>query len=83
MSTRSFLTKYIPSSEALVRKNYKYFYWPDYYSEQLFDIRNDPSEENDIAKSESPEIQKVLKEMKARFKELKAAVHHQTLPVIM
>ena len=75
--------EYIPSSEALVRKDYKYFYWPDYNVEQLFDIRTDPREENDLSKSESPQIQQILGEMRSRFKELKATVHHQTLPVIM
>lgn len=75
--------EYIPSSEALVRKDYKYFYWPDYDVEQLFDMRTDPREENDISKSESPQIQKVLEDMRSRFKELKATVHHQTLPVIL
>ena len=75
--------EYIPSSEALVRKNYKYFYWPDYDVEQLFDMREDPREENDISKSESPKVQEVLEEMRSRFKELKATVHDQNLPVIM
>ena len=75
--------EYIPSSEALVRKSYKYFYWPDYDVEQLFDMREDPKEENDISKSESPKVQEVLEEMRSRFKELKATVHDQSLPVIM
>ncbi len=30
---------FIPSSEALVRKDWKYFYWPDFKHEQLFDLR--------------------------------------------
>ena len=75
--------EYIPSSEALVRKDHKYFYWPDYDVEQLFDMREDPREENDISKSESPKVQEVLEEMRSRFKELKATVHDQNLPVIM
>lgn len=75
--------EYIPSSEALVRKDYKYFYWPDYNVEQLFDMKTDPREENDLSKSESPQIQQILEEMRSRFKDLKATVHHQTLPVIM
>lgn len=66
-----------------MRKNYKYFYWPDYDVEQLFDMREDPREENDISKSESPKVQEVLEEMRSRFKELKATVHDQNLPVIM
>mmetsp|Transcript_39636 Transcript_39636/g.119027 ORF Transcript_39636/g.119027 Transcript_39636/m.119027 type:complete len:253 (-) Transcript_39636:497-1255(-) len=39
---------YIPSSEALVRKDYKYFYWPDFGVEQLFHVSEDPMEEGDL-----------------------------------
>jgi len=41
---------WIPTSEALVRKNYKYIYWAHYKMEQLFDLVNDPLEEIDFAK---------------------------------
>ena len=37
---------FIPASEALVRKDYKYFYWPDFNYEQLFDLTNDPGKVN-------------------------------------
>ena len=37
-------TTRIPSSEALVRKDWKYFLWPDFKTEQLFDLRADPRE---------------------------------------
>ena len=60
----------IPSSEALVRKDWKYFYWPDYKLEQLFHVEADPFEENDLAKD--PEQAARLAEMRARFAELKA-----------
>jgi arylsulfatase len=40
---------FIPASEALVRKDWKYMYWPDDDVEQLFDLKNDPREENDLA----------------------------------
>jgi arylsulfatase A-like enzyme len=61
----------IPASEALVRKDWKYFYWPDFKLEQLFHVEADPFEENDLAKD--PEQASRLAEMRARFAELKAA----------
>ena len=60
---------FIPSSEALVRKDWKYFYWPDFKYEQLFDLRNDPLEENDLIAD--PKHAQVLGEMRQRFAELK------------
>jgi arylsulfatase len=64
-------TNFIPSSEALVRKDWKYFYWPDFQREQLFDLQADPREENDLAAA--PAQQARLAEMRHRFAELKAA----------
>ena len=64
-------TNFIPSSEALVRKDWKYFYWPDFKTEQLFDLRADPREENDL--SADPSQATRLAEMRRRFAELKAA----------
>lgn len=61
----------IPASEALVRKDWKYFYWPDFDHEQLFHIAEDPFEENDVINVK--ENAAILKEMRARFKELKQA----------
>ncbi len=62
---------FIPSSEALVRKDWKLFYWPDFKLEQLFDLKADPHEENDLAKD--PAHAARLAEMRTRFGELKAA----------
>ena len=62
---------FIPASEALVRKDWKYFYWPEHDVEQLFDISKDPREENDLANN--PEHAKRLGAMRKRFQELKAA----------
>lgn len=62
---------FIPSSEALVRKDWKYIYWPDYDREQLFNLDADPREENDLVNN--PEHQPRLDEMRSRFAELKAA----------
>ena len=63
-------TDFIPSSEALVRKDWKYMFWPDFNQEQLFDLKADPLEENDVvadAKNTS-----VLEQMRERFAQLKA-----------
>jgi arylsulfatase A-like enzyme len=60
----------IPSSEALVTKDWKYFYWPDFEYEQLFDLRTDPQEEKDLARDLEHRAQ--LQQMKERFLTLKA-----------
>ena len=62
---------FIPASEALVRKDWKYFFWPDFGLEQLFHVAADPFEENDLARD--PAQAGRLAEMRARFAELKAA----------
>ena len=61
----------IPASEALVRKDWKYFYWPDFKLEQLFHVEADPFEENDLAGD--PRQATRLAEMRERFSKLKAA----------
>jgi len=61
----------IPPSEALVRKDWKYFYWPEHKLEQLFHITADPYEETDLAGD--PAHAAKLAEMRARFNEVKAA----------
>lgn len=60
---------FIPASEALVRKDWKYFYWPEQGLEQLFNIKNDPHEENDLINDHSHKDR--LAEMRIRFNELK------------
>jgi arylsulfatase A-like enzyme len=62
---------FIPASEALVRKDWKYFYWPEHKVEQLFDLTKDPREENDLAGDPSQAGR--LAAMRERFNELKAA----------
>jgi arylsulfatase A-like enzyme len=61
----------IPAAEALVRKDWKYFYWPDAKLEQLFHVEADPFEETDLAADPAQAAR--LAEMRACFAELKAA----------
>ena len=62
---------FIPSSQALVQHDWKYIYWPDYKVEQLFDLKSDKLEENDLIKS--PSHQAKLAELRTRFATLKDA----------
>lgn len=62
---------FIPASEALVRKDWKYFYWPEHDIEQLFDLKADPREENDLVND--PAQAERLVAMRQRFKALKAS----------
>ena len=61
----------IPPSEALVRKDWKYMYWPEAKYEQLFNLTADPREENDLARDVKHAAK--LDEMRKQFAELKAA----------
>jgi arylsulfatase A-like enzyme len=63
-------TDFIPSSQALVRKDVKYIYWPDFQQEELFDLQADPSEEHNLAAD--PAQTDRLAKLRARFEELKA-----------
>jgi hypothetical protein len=61
----------IPSSEALVTREWKYIHWPEYDHEELFDVLRDRIEvSNRIA---DPEQQERLAMMRKRFAELKEA----------
>jgi arylsulfatase A-like enzyme len=62
---------FIPASEALVRKDWKFMRWPDFDREQLFDLKADPFEEKDLIAD--PGQKDRLAEMRGRFAELKAA----------
>jgi arylsulfatase len=53
-----------------VRKDWKYMYWPDFDTEQLFHLAVDPHEENDVVKD--PAYAGRLAELRERFRELKA-----------
>jgi len=39
----------IPQSEAIVRRDGKFAYWPDYAYEELFDLTTDPAERRNLA----------------------------------
>ena len=39
---------FIPASEAVVTREWKYILWPDWGVEQLFDLAHDPREERDL-----------------------------------
>ncbi len=60
---------FIPSSEALVGKEWKYFYWPEFDHEQLFHLKEDPNEEKDLA--QDPKYADQLTEMRSQFAKLK------------
>jgi arylsulfatase A-like enzyme len=62
---------FIPSSEALVRKDVKYLYWPDFQHEELFDLTADRAETHNLAAT--PNQAKTLASLRSRFAELKAA----------
>lgn len=61
---------FIPASEALVTKDWKYVRWPEYAREQLFQLSTDPHEEND--RINDPAAAGILGQLKQRFAELKA-----------
>jgi arylsulfatase A-like enzyme len=63
-------TDFIPSSEALVRTDVKYIYWPDFKHEELFDLSQDPFEERNLVQDAAHA--KTLASLRVRFAELKA-----------
>jgi len=56
---------------ALIRKDYKYFYWPKDDLEQVFHVQEDPFEERDIFTSMSQSDPKKLVELRERYGYLK------------
>jgi len=90
---------FIPASEALVRKNYKYMYWPNFDYEELFDLQSDPGEVNDLLQQRkgqsgeewnidqqdhvTPQVKTIYKEMRARFQELKEMAHRDEEAIIL
>jgi arylsulfatase A-like enzyme len=68
---------WIPAVFALVRRDYKYFYWPMFQYEQVFHVEKDPFEEIDLFPDfsntdDSGQSQKgILVELKERYAYLK------------
>ncbi|GKY91844.1 hypothetical protein MPSEU_000156000 [Mayamaea pseudoterrestris] len=63
----------IPAVFALVGKEYKYFYWPAAAYEQLFNISQDPWEENDVFKLLALSEPNLMAKVKKRYEFMKAA----------
>ncbi len=57
---------FIPRSQALVTKQWKYMFWPEFQREQLFNLDNDPHEESDLVDSQTDQLTK----MRERFRTL-------------
>jgi arylsulfatase len=64
--------KRIPASQAIVTKDDKYIWWPDYQYEEYFDLKTDPHEVNNCITDVNylPEVT----QLKKRFELLKASV---------
>jgi len=62
----------MPTNSALVRKDFKYIYWPQFKYEQLFNLEADPLEDDDIVNK--TEYQVILFEMRQRHNELELEV---------
>lgn len=59
----------IPSSEAVVRLDTKYVYWPEWEHEQLFDLEKDPTEKNNLIHDVS--YTNELQEMREKLRDWK------------
>jgi arylsulfatase len=59
----------IPSSEAVVRKDVKYIYWPDWGYEELYDLKKDPLEEHNLVGDRSEASR--LAEMRGKLEEMR------------
>ena len=63
---------FIPSSAALVRRDVKYIYWPDFQYEELFDLRRDPKETRNLVRDRS--YARRLTELRREFVRLRTEV---------
>jgi len=62
---------HIPAVFALIRKDYKYFYWPQVQYEQVFRLEHDPYEEFDIINITAKDDPEKLAWLKERYHYLK------------
>lgn len=62
---------HIPAVFALIRKDYKFFYWPQTNYEQLFHVETDSYEEWDVVNSTAQTTTEALTLMKARYQFMK------------
>lgn len=63
---------FIPSSMAVVRRDIKYIYWPDFQYEELYDLRRDPRETRNLIRVHSYAGR--LAELRREFVRLKGEV---------
>jgi arylsulfatase A-like enzyme len=61
---------FIPSSEAVVRKDVKYTFWPEWDYEELFDLTKDPLEQKNLVSS--PEYADRLAALRKRLESMRA-----------
>jgi arylsulfatase len=54
----------IPSSHAVVRRDWKYVYWPEFEHEQLFDLKTDPEEIRNLTDDPAQAAQRVMMRQK-------------------
>lgn len=62
---------HIPAVFALIRKDWKYFYYPQLNFEQLFRIDRDPMEESDVVNATETSTKEALELMRVRYAYLK------------
>jgi arylsulfatase A-like enzyme len=65
-------SRIIPAANAVVRKDFKLFRYPEHNLTQLFNLQEDPLEEFDLAND--PKYAHVVEELQRRYTELMASV---------
>ena len=65
--------KSMPMSSAVVRHDIKYIYWPQYNYEELFNLTEDPLEQNNVFSDAS--YATILEELRERHAQMQMSVH--------